>query len=209
MGDDDNLRALSEGHLRELRKQRERKLALKEAVLGEAFESLKQPIVFEAGCGHGHWLTSFSTANPNVVSVGIDLIAGRISKAKAKKEKRSLGNLHFFKAELLEFLEVLPPQVKFSSVVFLFPDPWPKARHHKKRMIQQSLLEKIAERMCENGLCFFRTDDQSYYDWTLDHLEQSKFWEIDPHGKWIFEEETYFQNLMGSYYSVIAQVKSA
>jgi len=198
---------LSEGHRKEITKQIARKAALKNELKEQGFGSLGQAIVFEAGCGHGHWLTGFSQANPECVSVGIDLIAGRIGKAIAKKEKRSLTNVYFFKAELLEFLEVLPENVKFSNVVFLFPDPWPKARHHKKRMIQHSFLKRIANRMVEKGRCFFRTDDRSYFEWTCEHLQQSEYWEIDSQAEWLYEEETYFQNLMEAYFSVTAQVK--
>ena len=194
---------ISQAHARELEKQQQRKEALRVAC-DTAFAGCSS-LFFEAGCGHGHWLTSFSIANPDTKCVGIDLIAGRISKANAKKAKRSLENMHFYKAELLEFLEVLPPNIRFSNVVFLFPDPWPKARHHKKRMIQMPLLEGLAQRMSPDGKLYFRTDDRSYYEWTCDHIEQSDFWEMKPQDQWIFEEDTYFQNLMGSYFSVIAR----
>lgn len=197
--------AVSEGYIKELKRQKERKEELKDRLVADGFPSFKEAILFEAGCGHGHWLTSFSIANLDTKCVGIDLIAGRISKANAKKAKRSLENMHFYKAELLEFLEVLPPNIRFSNVVFLFPDPWPKARHHKKRMIQMPLLEGLAQRMSPDGKLYFRTDDRSYYEWTCDHIEQSDFWEMKPQDQWIFEEDTYFQNLMGSYFSVIAR----
>ena len=198
--------AVSVGYIKELKRQKERKEELKHCLDVDGFSSLKEAVLFEAGCGHGHWLTSFSKANPDTKCVGIDLIAGRISKANAKKEKRSLENVYFYKAELLEFLEMLPPKVQFSNVVFLFPDPWPKARHHKKRMIQKPLLERHAQRMSPGGKLYFRTDDRSYFEWTCDHIEQSDFWEMGPQEQWIFEEDTYFQNLMGTYFSVVARV---
>ena len=58
----------------------------------------------EIGCGHGHWLTNYAMANINITSVGIDLITKRVSKATAKKEKRNLSNLFFYKAEAVEFV---------------------------------------------------------------------------------------------------------
>ena len=213
-----NSKEMPEGYFKELKRQELRKAelaslleeALKEEALNpdtgpETDSGPETEIVFEAGCGHGHWLTSYATKEPEVCCVGIDLIASRITKANHKKEKRSLAKLHFLKAELNEFLEVLPEHIKFKSVIFLFPDPWPKARHHKNRMIQFPLLKLLAQKMAPNGKLYFRTDDQAYYDWTIEHLGASEAWTIDNQTAWIHEEATYFQNLMDSYYSVIAQ----
>lgn len=194
---------LSEGHRKELKRQADRKEALSKT-LAECVPSDAQ-IVFEAGCGHGHWLTSYASVHPEQACVGIDLIAGRIDKANAKKAKRNLHQLNFIKAELNEFLEVLPPEVRFQAVVFLFPDPWPKARHHKKRMIQLPLLEWLAQRMAVGGALYFRTDDRGYFEWTEEHLAESPFWQINRERGWLHEEATYFQDLMDEYYSLVAE----
>tara|TARA_B100001769_G_C22069923_1_gene575860 strand:+ start:89 stop:754 length:666 start_codon:yes stop_codon:yes gene_type:complete len=194
---------IPEGYLKELKRQEARKSELAQ-LLKEALKS-EERIVFEAGCGHGHWLTSYAMKAPEHCCLGIDLIASRIAKANNKKDKRSLNKLHFLKAELTEFLEVLPEYIRFQSIIFLFPDPWPKARHHKNRMIQYPLLELLAQKIAPGGKLFFRTDDRGYYDWTVEHLEASKVWAIDKDAEWIHEEATYFQDLMDSYYSVIAQ----
>ena len=194
---------LGEGYRKELKRQADRKEALSKTLA--KYVSVDTPIVFEAGCGHGHWLTSYASVCPDRLCIGIDLIAGRIEKANAKKYKRNLPLLYFIKAELNEFLEVLAPAVRFQAVVFLFPDPWPKARHHKKRMIQFPLLEALAERMVEGGALYFRTDDRSYFEWTEEHLAESPYWQIVRERGWLHEEATYFQDLMDGYYSLVAE----
>ena len=195
---------ISPAHARELEKQRLRKDALKadceSALAGCA------TLFFEAGCGHGHWLTSYAEAHPGQVCVGIDLIALRIRKALAKRDKRGLENLHFFKAELGEFLEVLPPEIRFDSTILLFPDPWPKARHHRRRMVQQGMLDELARRTRPGGCFYFRSDDRDYYNWTLEHLEANANWQIDLEAEWPHETETYFQSLMDGYFSVVARL---
>lgn len=195
--------ALSEGHRKELKRQADRKEALSKT-LAESVPSDAQ-IVFEAGCGHGHWLTSYASEHLDRRCIGIDLIAGRIDKANAKKSKRNLSQLHFVKAELNEFLEVLAPEVRFQAVVFLFPDPWPKARHHKKRMIQLPLLEALAQRMVEGGALYFRTDDRGYFEWAEEHFVKSPHWQINRDRGWLHEEATYFQDLMEEYYSLVVE----
>ena len=113
--------AVSVGYIKELKRQKERKEELKHRLIVDGFSSLKEAVLFEAGCGHGHWLTSFSKANPDTKCVGIDLIAGRISKANAKKAKRSLENVYFYKAELLEFLEDASTEHTIFECRFLIP----------------------------------------------------------------------------------------
>jgi tRNA (guanine-N7-)-methyltransferase len=193
----------SEAHARELRKQAARKEALSQALEADLADC--RTLLFEPGCGHGHWLSDYAAAHPETVCVGIDLISWRIRKGQEKKAKRGLDNLFFYKAELAEFLEVLPPEVRFERTVFLFPDPWPKARHHRRRMVQSALLDEVARRTDPGGEFCFRTDDRPYFDWTLEHLEAHPEWVIDPAAAWPYESETYFQSLMEQYFSVVAK----
>ena len=194
---------ISASYARELEKQKQRKAMLK----AECADALKNAdrILFEAGCGHGHWLTNYATQNPQLNCVGIDLIAGRIQKAIQKRDKRGLNNLHFFKAELTEFLEVLPEHVRFDMTVLLFPDPWPKAKHRRRRMVQHAFLDVVADHTDPGGFFCFRSDDVPYYEWTVKHLETHPEWEIDSTAVWPHETETYFQGMMDSYRSVIAR----
>lgn len=194
---------ITEAHARELEKQRIRKEELR-VECAEVLEGVDR-ILFEAGCGHGHWLTDYAEDTPDQFCVGIDLISLRIRKGLAKRDKRGLKNLHFIKAELGEFLEVLPERVRFDMTVLLFPDPWPKAKHHRRRMVQPDFLSEVAKRTESGGMFCFRSDDRPYFDWTVEHLEEHSDWEIDPAAKWPYERETYFQSLMDEYFSVIAR----
>lgn len=193
---------LSESHARELARQASRKAKLREQ-LAQDLAGVGR-VLFEAGCGHGHWLTSYAEAHPDKVCVGIDLITGRIRKCSAKQEKRGLKNLFFYKAELGEFLEVLPDSIRFERTVLLFPDPWPKARHHRRRMVQRTFLDELARRTDSGGQFCFRSDDRPYFEWTLEHLGAHPEWRIDSSALWPHEENTYFQNLMEVYHSVVA-----
>lgn len=193
---------ISESHARELAKQAERKVELRRSL--ETDLDGEDRILFEAGCGHGHWLTSYAEAHPEAQCVGIDLISWRIRKGLDKRDKRGLKNLHFYKAELGEFLEVLPEALRFERTVLLFPDPWPKARHHRRRMVQATFLDEVARRTDRGGQFCFRSDDRPYFDWAVEHLEAHPEWEISRAAEWPHEEDTYFQDLMEEYFSVIA-----
>ncbi len=196
---------ITEAHARELEKQAARKAELVKTCRADL--AGVDRILFEAGCGHGHWLTDYAEANPGMICAGIDLISWRVRKGNEKKAKRGLQNLHFYKAELSEFLGALPAAIRFDRTVLLFPDPWPKAKHHRRRMVQPSFLDEVARRTDRGGEFCFRSDDRPYFDWTVEHLSEHPDWEIDESAQWPYESETYFQSLMDEYYSVVAKRK--
>jgi len=164
----------------------------------------KGPLVVEFGCGHGHWLNAYAEAHPGHYCLGLDLISLRVRKSLAKRDKRGLGNLHFLKAEAMEFLAAWPRERSIDAVFMLFPDPWPKKRHHKNRMIQPAFLDAVAERTASGGRFHFRTDDADYFAWTEEHFAAHPSWHIDPSLPWPWETPTLFQNFMESWSSLIA-----
>lgn len=177
------------------------------AALREQIVSLlpqPQPFIFEIGCGHGHYLTSYGAAHRDLPCIGIDLVTKRVEKGNSKAQKRELSHVHFLKAELTEFLEALPEGYTFQRVFMLFPDPWPKKRHHKNRMVQAPLLSTLASRMAPGAEFCFRTDHGEYFQWTVEHLEAHPQWAISPQADWPFEERSFFQDFMESWNSVIA-----
>ena len=94
-------------------------------------------IHLEIGCGHGHWLCELAQLRHNEIFIGVDLISKRISKANRKKQNLNQNNLFFIKAEAIEFLEALPDDFFLKNIYLMHPDPWPKKRHHKKRILQE------------------------------------------------------------------------
>ena len=150
---------------------------------------------FEIGCGHGHWLTSYAKKKPSHNFVGIDLISKRIEKAIAKVEKRNLYNVCFCKAEANEFLEFC--DYELSNTFIMYPDPWPKKRHFKRRLVQLSFLELLAKKTQYDGKLFFMTDHTDYFNWASRMISDSKYWELTD-SEWPHEELSYFQNILPS-----------
>lgn len=162
-------------------------------------------LTLEIGCGHGHYLTAYAQAHPGELCMGIDLLHNRIEKANKKKERLGLRNLHFIKADAMEFLEVLPKEVVVDKLFLLFLDPWPKQRHHKNRIIQEKFLTEIAEKIPVGGKLCFRTDHEGFFDWSKRKIDQHALWTLDSTEAWPFERETVFQMRMGDYQSLIAR----
>lgn len=157
----------------------------------------------EIGCGHGHWLTEFSMSTNDTFFVGIDLITKRVEKAKSKMEKRGLTNLLFFKSEAKEFISHLPDSIKINNTYLMFPDPWPKHRHYKRRLIQPSFLSLLASKTISSGKFFFRTDYKPYMEWTIQHLDESPDWTIS-NDTLPCEHSSYFQDLLPEFQTLSA-----
>ncbi len=160
-----------------------------------------QGFVWELGCGHGHFLTAYAAAHPDKVCVGIDIVGERIDRAMRKRERAKLPNLHFIHAEARLFLRTLPRHVSIERLFILFPDPWPKKRHHKHRIIQSSFLTALAERCDPAVRVHFRTDFLPYFDDARASFLEHPRWELAEE-PWPFEQETVFQARAESYHSL-------
>jgi len=162
------------------------------------------PIVLEIGSGHGHFLARYAAEHPAKLCVGVDLIGERIVRAKKKATRAKLTHCHFVRAEARELIEALPAGVTFDEVWVLFPDPWPKKRHNKNRLLQPSFFEFIAGRTRAGARLYFRTDHAEYFQWVVAAMPRVHTWRVDPASVWPLEHETVFQARAPSYQSLIA-----
>lgn len=179
--------------------ERRRKLRLElDAALGS-----RQEFVCEIGCGHGHFLTAFAAAHPDSLCLGLDLVEERIARARRKQQRARLANLHFLRAEARLFLETLPATARISALFLLFPDPWPKLRHHKHRIIQPKVLDTLAQRATADCRLYFRTDFQPYFEEARATIAAHHRWQLvdEP---WSFEYATVFQQRAASFSSLVA-----
>jgi len=152
-------------------------------------------INLELGSGHGHWLTSFSENYDKELFLGIDLITKRVEKANQKVIKRKLKNVSFIKAEAIELLESLPTYISVKHCYIMYPDPWPKKRHHKRRLVDEYFLELLASKCKNSSKLFFMTDHDQYFTWSKSKILVSKFWSL-VEGSWPHSEKSYFQDLL-------------
>jgi len=185
-------------------------LALMDARRSELREELRHifpattSFVWEIGCGHGHFLAAYAHAHPGELCVGIDIVGERIGRAVRKRDRAKLTNLHFIQAEARLFLETLPGSTTFSRLFALFPDPWPKARHHKHRLMQPDFLQALTAKADENSRLYFRTDYVPYFEATQTLLHTHNSW-TQVAEAWPFESETVFQSRAPSYRSLVAR----
>lgn len=163
-----------------------------------------QPFVWEVGCGHGHYLTAYALAHSNTMCIGIDLMGERIERALRKRNRARLENLVFLQADARLFLEVLPAGLTFSRLFVLFPDPWPKVRHHKHRILNADFLSAAARHATPDTRLYFRTDYAPYFEAAQSVVAAHNAWQAvkEP---WAFEFGTVFQERAAQHQSLVAR----
>lgn len=163
-----------------------------------------EPFVWEIGSGHGHFLTAFAAAHPRVQCIGIDISLDRVTRAKRKKERAGLGNLHFILADASDFLAALPAGARIGAAFMLYPDPWPKRRHHKNRLLKPEFLSALAA-VAESGApVYLRTDHEPYFREAEATIEAHAAWARSPGTLLPFEEPTVFQKRAPRHFTLVA-----
>lgn len=164
-----------------------------------------QKLTLEIGCGHGHFLTAYGKEFADTFAVGVDLNIDRIRKAEKKRLTLGLENLAFIRASIEDFMEAIPEDLRYDSVYMLFPDPWPKKRHWKNRMLQTAFLTRLAEKCKPRARFHFRTDHEGLFEWAKEHIEAHPQWILLQNPEWPLEIETVFQKKAPRHQSLIAE----
>ena len=161
-------------------------------------------IVWEVGCGHGHFLVRYACEHPQKFCGGVDIIMDRLERSGKKRDRAQLANCHFMRAEAREFFNALPAHVTLEEVWVLFPDPWPKARHNKNRLLKADFFNAIASRAAPGAKFFFRTDHEEYFREVEQIVAGLTTWQREPAAPWPLEQETVFQARAPKYFSLVA-----
>jgi tRNA (guanine-N7-)-methyltransferase len=177
------------------------RLAALRAAIAAALPTPGMRFVLEIGCGNGHFLAAYASAHPDQPCIGIDLRRERIAKALHKRDRASLGNLQFLRCEAGDFLHEMPAGTGLLDSYILFPDPWPKKRHHKHRLLKLEFLGELAARAGRGSRLFFRTDYKPYFDEAVETIGAQRTWRLLPPGPFPFEHPTIFQSRAAVSYS--------
>jgi tRNA (guanine-N7-)-methyltransferase len=123
----------------------------------------------EVGFGGGEHLAAQAALHPDTGFIGCEPFANGVAKLLSAVDARALRNVRVEPDDARDILERLPDE-KLSTVFVLFPDPWPKLRHHKRRFIQPATLTQIARVLRKGGELRVATDHADYARWTLMQL---------------------------------------
>lgn len=124
---------------------------------------LQQPTELEIGCGDGGFLFEYAQRHSNRNFLGVERLLGRLRKLSKKGLQEGLANLRLLRIEARYVLQYLLPEHAFESVHIYFPDPWPKDRHRRHRLINETFPPLARRILAQNGVIYLRTDDTTYF----------------------------------------------
>lgn len=122
-----------------------------------------QPLEVELGCGDASFLVEYARQNPTRNFIGVERLLGRIQKLDKKGRRLGLTNLRGLRIESAYFLEYLLPPHAAAALHIYFPDPWPKKKHRKFRLINEKFPVLACNALVPGGMVYLRTDDADYF----------------------------------------------
>jgi len=128
------------------------------------------PVHMEIGFGMGDQLLALAEAHPEIDFIGVEVYRPGIGRLLARAEQAGLTNLRVADEDVVELLQRLPGAA-LAAVYVLFPDPWPKKRHHKRRLIQRPFTDRLRDALVPGGELFLATDWEDYAHWMREHLD--------------------------------------
>jgi tRNA (guanine-N7-)-methyltransferase len=132
-----------------------------------------RPLIVEIGSGNGHFLVEQAILHPDIGFVGTEILGGRARKFASKIEKRALENVVVFKGDARRFVWEFLHEEMVREFILMFPDPWPKKRHHKHRIVQQAFIGMLRQRLEPGGIVSVITDHGDYRDHVMEEFDKA------------------------------------
>lgn len=121
------------------------------------------PLEVDLGCGDGSFLVEIATANPARDFLGIERLLGRVRTAHRKIVQHQLTNARVLRVETAYFVQQMLPADSVALFHLMFPDPWPKRRHWRRRVVTADFLASIHRALVPHGLLRIATDQVAYF----------------------------------------------
>jgi tRNA (guanine-N7-)-methyltransferase len=133
------------------------------------FPTPPREVWLEIGFGSGEHLAEQAAQHPEIGFIGCEVFENGVVKLLGEVERRGLANVRVYADDARPLLAALAPR-SVERVFILFPDPWPKPRHHKRRLVASATLDRLAEIMTDGAELRLATDDAGYLSWMLEHI---------------------------------------
>lgn len=137
--------------------------------LGSLFEKPYDHYALEIGYGAGEHLHFQASRSPEFGFIGCEPFLNGVGNLLATIDEKPVENIRIWQEDARLLLAQLPDAC-LQKVFILFPDPWPKTRHHKRRIVKNDLLNELARVMKPNALLRMATDHHDYAAWMLSHI---------------------------------------
>jgi len=144
-------------------------------------------VALEIGFGGGEHLAALAASHPETLCIGCEPYINGVAKLLCAIDDQALGNIRLFTHDARKLIDSLPGH-SVDDVYILFPDPWPKAKHNKRRLVSHDTLARLARIHKPGGRLLLATDHTDYATWMLEHLQTT------PHYRWTATRATDWTN---------------
>jgi tRNA (guanine-N7-)-methyltransferase len=128
----------------------------------EAWFGRSAPIVLEIGCGAGTSTLAMAKAEPHIDVIAVEVYRRGLAQLLSAIDREGVANIRLIRGDGVDVLEHMFGPDSLTGVRVFFPDPWPKARHHKRRLLQPATVALIADRLRPGGILHVATDHAGY-----------------------------------------------
>jgi len=129
-----------------------------------------QPVFLEIGCGKGEFISTYSVQNPAFNILGLETASKRINNTLKKLSPDKHPNVRLLRLFVDASINIIFPPDSISGVFIQHPDPWPKRKHHRRRLIQQDFLNSLAQILKPDAQIQVSTDHTGYAAWILEEF---------------------------------------
>ena len=133
-----------------------------------------QPIVMEIGYGMGEATWQIAKANPSTNYLGVEVHMPGVGKLMARLDEYELKNVRLIERDVFEVFYYMIQDMSLDGVHLFFPDPWPKKRHFKRRIVNERFLSDVHSKLKPGGYLHIATDWVPYAEWITEVFSQTK-----------------------------------
>ena len=147
----------------------------------EQFKNKENPLYLELGCGKGTFISNLAVKNPDINYIAIDLIDAMLGLAKRNieavytEQNKEIDNVYITGFDIERINLILDKQDKIQRIYINFCNPWPKAKHRKKRLTHTRQLEKYKQFLDNGAEIHFKTDDDELFTSSINYFKESGF----------------------------------
>ena len=138
---------------------------------------VQEKLALDIGFGAGETTAYLSRAKPNMSIIGAEVYLSGIGSLLSKIRDENLQNIKILNSDVVAFLENNDAYF-FDLVLMFYPDPWPKRKHHKRRLFKDDFLQLLNKKVKKEGIFYFKTDWQHYFDEVMKIELDSKTWQV-------------------------------
>lgn len=155
---------------------------LKEDEYVDSFLSDKHSVL-DIGFGAGETTTYLAKNMPNSSILGAEVYLSGIGSTLSRSNEEKLTNIKILNSDIVPFLEEKISDCSFDLVLMFYPDPWPKRKHHKRRLFQEGFINLIQRKLRKDGIFYFKTDWNHYYEEAKKLPFEKKKWKVLDEGQ--------------------------